>query len=152
MVYAGHHSEWRPCVAPIRILSSRLWGNRLHCVHLCARVCIRAPTTRLQQFNSSCWRHGPKSDKDCFIVRCSAKLSQSSSWSLFFVVPKKNKKQCHPLLIKPQLVLRPSNGSPFLYFLSFFFFRDGGLSVLLFACFITSRREPIGILDRRKAK
>lgn len=141
-------------VAPIRILSSWLWGNDLHCVHLCARVLIRA-SVRLPGCSSSillACATGPKSDKDCVIMRCSAKLSQSSSWSLFFVVPKKKqkKKQSHPLLIKPQLVLRPSQQLSLPVFSLFFsFFR---LSVLLFSCFITSRRELIGILDRRKAE
>lgn len=39
----------------------------------------------------------------------------------YFLLYQKNKKQCRPLPIKPPLVLRPSNSSPFLYFLSFFF-------------------------------
>lgn len=149
-VYAGHYSEWRPCDAPMRILSSWLWGNYLHCVHLCARACIRAPT-RLQQFNSSCWRQGPKSDEDCFIVRCSAKLSQSSSWSLFFVVPKKQKTM-PSTPDKTAARAAPIKQLSLPVFSLFFLSGDGGLSVLLFACFITSRRELIGILDRRKAK
>lgn len=107
---------------PIWFFVTRVCASIHECVRAFVRSsvpsCIGAPT-RLQQFNSSCWPQGPKSDKDCFIMRCSAKLSQSTSWSLFFVVPKKN--QCHPLLIKPPPVLRPSNSSPFLYFLFFSF-------------------------------